>query len=98
MGVINGQTLLITKAEIYMPRFPIESGASRALASLFISVQHCLEILVHYLVTLSNKPVQQSQTHNRCLHYMSAGQWFYNMRFALRVKARTAAHHSAYNS
>ena len=58
-----------------------------------------LEMLVHYLVTLSYKPVQQSQTDNRWLHCISAGQCFYNdMRFALRIKARTAAHHSAYNS
>ena len=46
------------KAENYMSRFPIPSGAPCALASLFTSVQHCLEILVHYLVTLSYKPVQ----------------------------------------
>ena len=90
---------IITKAENYMPRFPISSGAALALASLFTSVQHSLEMYVHYLVTLSYKPVQQSQIHNRWLHCISAGQCFYNdMRFALRVKARTAAHRSAYNS
>ena len=56
-------------------------------------------MLVHNLVTLSYKPVQQSQTHNRWLHCISAGQCFYNdMRFPLRVKARTSAHHSAYTS
>ena len=38
--------------------FPVPSGAPCVLASLFTSVQHCLEILVHYLVTLSYKPVQ----------------------------------------
>ena len=87
---------LIAKAENYKPRFPISSGAPCAIACLFASVQHCLEMLVHYLVTLSYKP-QQSQAHNRRLHCISAGQCFYNdMRFVLRVKARTAAHHSAY--
>ena len=62
------------------------------------TVAYCLEMLVHYLVILSYKPVQQSQIHNR-LHCISAGQCFYNdMRFVLRVKAWTAAHHSEYNS
>ena len=42
----------------------ISSGAPLDLASLFIFVQHYLEMLVHYLVTLSYKPVLQSQTHN----------------------------------
>ena len=56
---------MMTKAENYMPRFPIPSGAPSALASLFTPVQHCLEMLVHYFVTLSYKPVQQSHTHNR---------------------------------
>ena len=55
----------MTRAENYMSRFPISSSAPRALASLFTSVQHCLEMLVHYLVTVSYKPVQQSQTQNR---------------------------------
>ena len=45
---------VISKAENYMPRFPISSSAPSALASLFTSVQHCLEMLVHYLVTFSN--------------------------------------------
>ena len=37
---------------------------------------------------------QKSQTHNRWLHCISTGQCFYdNMRFALRVKAQTAAYH-----
>ena len=58
-------TNVISKAENYKPRFPISSGAFCALASLFTSLQYCLEMLVHYLVTLSYKPVQQSQTHNR---------------------------------
>ena len=49
---------IMTKAENYMPRFPIPSGAPCALASFFTSVQYCLEMLVHYLVTLSHKPVQ----------------------------------------
>ena len=45
-----------------------------------------------------DKPVQRPQTHSRWLHCISAGQCFYkDMRFALTVKARTAAHHSAYN-
>ena len=47
-----------TKAENYMPRFRIPSGAHCTLVSLFTSVQHCLEMLVNYLVTLSYKPVQ----------------------------------------
>ena len=96
---VLGRRIVISKAENYMPRFPIPSGAPCSLTGLFSSVQHCLEMLVHYLVTLSYKPVQQSQTHNRWLHCISAGQCFYNdMHFALRLKARTAAHHSAYNS
>ena len=91
--------LFINKNEDYMPRFPISSGAPRTLAGMFTSVQHYLEMLVYYVVTLSYKPVQQSQTHNRWLHCISAGQCFYNdMRFALWVKAWAAPHHSAYNS
>ena len=82
---------MIIKAENYKPRFPISSAAPCALGSLFTSVQHCLEMLVHYLVTLSYKP--------RRLHCISAGHCFYNdMRFVLRVKTRTAPCHSAYNS
>ena len=89
----------ISKAENYMPHFPIMSGVLCALASLFTSVQHCLEILVYYLVTLSYKPVQQSQTHNTGLHCISVGKLFYNdMRFTLRVKAWTPPHHLAHNS
>ena len=64
---------VINKAENYMPRFPTSSGALCSLASLLTSVQHCLEMLVHYLVTLSYKPVQQSQTHNRWLHCIFIG-------------------------
>ena len=83
---------VITKAEKYKPRFPISSGAPCALASLFTSVQHCLEMLVHYLVTLSYKPIQTTSLHIR-------RSMFYNdMRFVLRVKSRTASRHSAYNS
>ena len=44
---------VVTKTENYKPRFPISSGAPCALASLFTSVQHFLEMWVHYLVTLS---------------------------------------------
>ena len=57
--------LVITKAENYKPRFPFSSGALSALASLFTSVQHFLEMLVHYLVTLSYKPVQTTSLHIR---------------------------------
>ena len=46
--------------------FPIPSGAPCALASLFTSVQHCLEMLVHYLVTLSYKPLQY-RLHSRMI-------------------------------
>ena len=53
------QVILVTiKAENYKPSVLISSGAPCALASLFTPVQHCLEVLVHYLVTLSYKPVQ----------------------------------------
>ena len=49
---------LIINAENYKPRFPISSGAPCALASLFTPVQHFLGMLVHYLASLSYKPVQ----------------------------------------
>ena len=55
----------ITKAEIYMPSFPISSGAPCALASLFRSILHFLEMLVYCLVTLSYKPVQTTSLHIR---------------------------------
>ena len=58
-----------------LQRFSDPSSAPCALASLFTSVQHCLEMLVHHLVTLLYKPIQntlhslmifqQSQIHNR---------------------------------
>ena len=59
----HGMKRVHTKAENYKPRFPISSGAPCALASLFTSVQHFLEMLVHYLVTLSYKPVQMTSLH-----------------------------------
>ena len=51
---------IIIKAENYKP-----SGAPCALASLFTSVQHFLQMLVHYLVTLSYKPVKTTSLHIR---------------------------------
>ena len=54
----EGWSRFASKAENYKPRFPISSRAPCALAGLFTSVQRCLEIFVHYLVTLSYKPVQ----------------------------------------
>ena len=57
--------MMMSKAENYKPRFPISSGTPCALASLFTSVQHCLEMLVHYLVTLWYKPVQTTSLHIR---------------------------------
>ena len=57
--------MIMTKAENYKPRFPIPSAAPCTLASLFTSVQHYLEMLVHYLVTLSYKPVQTTSLHIR---------------------------------
>ena len=59
------RALVMTKAENYKRRVPISSGALCALASLFTSVQHFLEMLVHYLVTLSYKPVQTTSLHIR---------------------------------
>ena len=93
-GVAHGArlALLITKTDNYKPRFPISSYAPCALASLFTSVHHYLEKLVHYLVSLSYKPVQTTSLHIR-------RSMFYNdMRFVVRIKARTAPRHSAYNS
>ena len=52
---------IMMKAENYKPRFPISSGAPFALASLFTSAQ----MLVHYLVSLSYKPVQMTSLHIR---------------------------------
>ena len=52
-------------AHDYKPRFLISPGAPCALVSLFTSVQHCLEMLFHYLVTLSYKPVQTTSLHIR---------------------------------
>ena len=40
------------KAENLCRAFPISSGAPCALASLFTSVQLCLEMLIHSLSTL----------------------------------------------
>ena len=40
-------------------------AASLRCALCFTSVQHCLEMLVHYLVTLSYKPVQTTSLHIR---------------------------------
>ena len=54
---------MITKTENYMPRFPISPDAPCALASSFTTVQHCLEMLVHYPVTLSYKQVQYMLIH-----------------------------------
>ena len=67
----------IVMSNVEKPRFPISSGAPCASASLFTSVQHCLEMLVHYIVTLSYKPVQTTSLHIR-------RSVFYNdMRFVL---------------
>ena len=64
MGHFYGH-IFMTKAEHYKPRFPISTGAPCALASLFTSVQHFLEMLVHYLVTLSYKRAQATSMHIR---------------------------------
>ena len=39
---------VMANAENYKSRFPISSGAPFALASLFTSVQHFLQMLVYY--------------------------------------------------
>ena len=39
----------MTKAENYMQRFFDFVREPCALASLFTSIQHCIEMLVHYL-------------------------------------------------
>ena len=64
-GTKRQMALVIIKAKNYMPRFPISSGAPCALASLFTSVQYCLEMLFHYIVTSSYKPVQTISLHIR---------------------------------
>ena len=82
----------ITKAVNYKPRFQISSGAPCALAGLFTSVQHFYKC---WFITLWLYRINQF----RRLHWISAGQCFYyNIRFVLRVKARTAPRHSAYDS
>ena len=50
--MVGMMMMIMTKAESYKPRFPISSGAPCALDSLFTFVQHFLEMLVHYLVTI----------------------------------------------
>ena len=61
----TGSIVPVSSLENYKPRFPISFGAPCALASLFTSVQHFLEMLVHYLVTLSYKPVHTTSLHIR---------------------------------
>ena len=64
---------VIINVENYEPRVPISSGAPYGIASLFISVQHFLEMLVHYLVTLSFKPVQTTSLHIRRSMFLRHG-------------------------
>ena len=59
-GTLNGLSCQWwwSRLRIICRDFPIPPSAPCTLASLFTSVQHCLEKLVHYFVTLSYKPVQ----------------------------------------
>ena len=109
-GWLGPQTLVrlidwLPRLRFICHAFPIPSGSSCALASLFTSVQHCLEMLVHYLVTLSYKPVRcrlhswMNFSNLRLTLDDFTGLCFSNeIHFALRVEARTPPHHSAYNS
>ena len=74
LAIVQVVQWLLSRLRIICRAFPIPSGAPCTLASLFTSIKHCLEMLFHYLVTLSYKPVQYS------LH-----SWmiFSNLRFTI---------------